>query len=679
MHKKLVYIMVMIIILFVMGFINSFLEFQYNINLLEYLGKSNELTREEREWLNQHGDIIYGADNNAPPLRYIDEESMQYQGVVVDYVRALSIELEKEIKVKPMVWSQALDSLAKGETDLCDMYPSDERAKYYLFSKPIYNEKSVILVPRDKQGISHYNDLRNKTVAAQEGDYVSEFLNSKVDNINYVYVPDYYKAIMLLKEGKVSAVVGDEPVISWLIDKQNLKNEFRILDNPIYEKECVLAVPKSEKILLSIINKGIYNLNQKKTMAKIQQKWFGISAPFIKQNITERIRVSIGIFSIVILLSFFLFYSWNYQLKKEVQKRTEELYMSRNDLETTFNGLIHWMIVINKDYTIVDVNKSFCDLMKQDKNDIIDKKCRDFPKVLCSADCDNCRINQTLLEEKNLQQEFKYRNRIYEMSTFPLKDNLKNTHRVLVMIKDITSGRILEQQLLHSNKMAAIGQLAAGVAHEIRNPLGLIRSYCYLLKNNMNINLDVSKEAVSVIETSVEKASNVIDNLLNFSRLSGNSRENINIRDLINSIIKLEYKVMVKRNIREEIICDTDIICYINQESIKHIFINLISNAIDAMPDGGVLTIRCEKKQDMLVLSCSDTGIGIDEKDLDNIFNPFFTTKPLGQGTGLGLYIVYNEVQKFAGDIKVSSKTGKGTDFYITLPLKGEDLTSEEQ
>jgi PAS domain S-box-containing protein len=677
MHKKLVYTII-IIILFVLGLINSFLEFEYNISLLEYLGKSNELTWEEREWLNRHGDIIYGADNNAPPLRYMDEESKQYQGIVIDYIRALSIELEKEIKVKPLVWNQALDSLAKGETDICDMYPSEERAKYYLFSKPIYNEKSIILVPRDNQEISHYNDLRNKTVAAQEGDYVCQFLNSKVDSIDYAYTPDYYRAIMLLKEGKVSAVVGDEPVISWLIDKLNLKNEFKILENPIYEKECVLAVPKSEKILLSIINKGIYNLNRKNTMAKIQQKWFGISAPFIKQKISEKIGLSAGIFSIVIFLSFFLVYSWNYQLKREVQKRTEELYMSRNDLETTFNGLIHWMIVVNKDYTIVDVNKSFCALMKLDKNDIIGKKCRELPEILCTADCDICMINRTLLKEKNLLNELKDRNRIYEMSTFPLKDNFKKTHRVLIMIKDITSIRIAEQQLLHSNKMAAIGQLAAGVAHEIRNPLGLIRNYCYLLKNNMNINHSVSKEAVSVIEASVEKASNVIENLLNFSRLSGNIKENINIRDFISSIIKLEYKLIVKRNIREEIICDADIICYVNQESIKHIFINLISNAIDAMPDGGVLTIRCEKKQDILFISCSDTGIGINDKALDNIFNPFFTTKPLGQGTGLGLYIVYNEVQKFAGNIKVSSKPGKGTDFYITLPLKGEDKTNEE-
>ncbi|WHH58863.1 transporter substrate-binding domain-containing protein [Petroclostridium sp. X23] len=670
MKKRIVYI-IMILILLTLVFINSFLNIAYNMNLLEFFGKSDTLTEEEREWLDMHGDIIYGSDNNAPPLRYVDEETKQYQGITIDYIRALSIELGHEIKVKPLVWEQALESLAKGETDISDMYPSEERAKHYLFSKPIYNQKGVILVPKDQHEIYDYKDLKDAAIAAQKGDYVIEFLNSKVDNIHYAYVPDYYEGIMLLKEGKVSAVVGDEPVISFLIDKLNLKNEFKILENPIYEKECILAIPKSEKMLLNIINKGIYNLNKKNTMLKIQQKWFGISAPFIKQREYEKIGLVIEIFITIILLGFYLFYSWNHQLKKEVERRTEELFISRNDLETTFDGLTHLMIVVNEDCDIIDINKSFCELMQSDKKEIIGKNCIEFPEFLCT-DCDTCIIKKTFIEGKSFQNEFWHGSKIYETTVFPLKDKLENTHRALIMIKDVTNIRISEQQLLHSNKMAAIGQLAAGVAHEIRNPLGLIRNYCYLLKKNISMEEHTSKKAVNVIETSVEKASNVIENLLNFSRISGNEKENVSIRGLVDSIIKLEYKVMAKKNIREEIICDEDIVCYVNQESIKHILINLISNAIDAMSDGGVLTIRCEKKQDILSISCSDTGIGIKTEDLENIFNPFFTTKPIGQGTGLGLYIIYNEVQKFAGDIKVSSKQGEGTTFYITLPLREE-------
>lgn len=675
MNRRMIYVTIILTLLMLI-FINSYLKIEYDGSLFENLIRSNKITEEERKWLANHGSIIYGADQNAPPLRYVDEESKQYQGLVVDYIRALSIELETEIKVKPLVWDEALKSLAKGDTDICDMFISEERGKHYLFSDPIYNLRGVILVSRDENNIFHFRDLRNKTIAVPKADYAIEFLNSKVSNIDYVFVSDIHKAISLLIEGKVQAVVGDEPVISYFIEKSNLKDQLKILDTPMYEKDCVLAVPKSQKVLLKIINKGIYNLNKKKTMIKIQQKWFGISAPFIKEKTTEKIRLVILIFFTLIILVFYLFYSWNKVLKKEVERRTEELYISRNDLETTFDGLTHLMIVINEECNIVNVNKSFCKLMQSTKNKIIGKNCREFPGVLC-LDCNTCIINKTFDDGEHYQNELKYGDRIFEMSTFPLEDKMENVHRVLVMIKDITRVRMSEQQLLHSNKMAAIGQLAAGVAHEIRNPLGLIRNYCYILKNNKNKDKKKTEKSIRIIEASVDKASRIIDNLLNFSRISGNKCEKVNMRNLIDNIIKLEHKVLERQKIRQEVECDEDVVCYINHESIKHILINLISNAIDAMNHGGLLKIECRKTDNTLLITCTDTGTGISEKHLENIFNPFFTTKPPGRGTGLGLYIIYNEVQKFGGEITVSSSLGHGTTFDISLPLRGEDTNEK--
>lgn len=671
MKRRIIYAFTISAIL-VIFFINQYIEIEYNINIFEYMTRSKSITQEEREWLDNHGSIIYGADENAPPLRYIDKESGQYQGVVVDYIRALSIELGTDIRFKPLVWEKALKSLEEGKTDMCDMFPSVERGKKYDFSDPIYNLRGIILVSKGEDEIYTYKDLKNKKVAIPKGDYGVEFLSPKVENIDFVFTSNIYNAIELIARGEVDAVVGDEPVISYFIDKAKLKEELKILDNYIYEKDVVLSVPKSEKILLSIVNKGIYNLKKKEIMVKIQQKWFGISAPFIKDDISNRMGLIISIFITLVFLIIYLFYSWNKILQREVDKRTEELYISRNDLQTTFDGLTHLMIVVDRECKILNVNKSFCDLTEKERKEVIGMDCYSF-NYLLGMDCEDCLVKSTIIEGKNYEMEYKYNDKIYQISTYPIEDKNKRVLKALIMMKDITTVRIGEQQLLHASKMAAIGQLAAGVAHEIRNPLGLIRNYSYILKNYLREDDIKIKKALRVIDGSVEKSSNIIDNLLNFSRISSNKIDKINLRDSIESIFELEHKVMEKRNISSELICDDDIAILINQESLKHILINLISNSIDAMPRGGSLKVECRKSESILYIIFSDTGIGIDEEDIENIFNPFFTTKGIGAGTGLGLYITYNEVEKLGGDIRVESEKNKGTTFYLTLPLKGEE------
>ena len=664
-----------ILLIFIVSLITTFLMLNFyfeivnNVSFIEYLRQPKKISREDRDWLRAKGTLIYGADNNSPPLRFVNGDTGQYQGIVVDFIRALSIEIGTEITYKPLVWEDALVELEAGRTDICDMYPSAERAEKYLFTEPIYNQKAVILVPEEEQNILSYHDLTGKAVAVQKGDYVYDFLSQEIENTVYTFTPDYQSSILLLKEGKVDAIVGDEPVISYFINIMDLKGRYKIIDNAIYERESILAVPKSHKKLLNILNYGIAMLKKKQTMEKIHQKWFGISAPFIKEDTSKKIVLIILFFLYIIMVSFYLFFVWNKQLKKEVDKRTRELSISQNDLETTFDSLIHLMIVLNEDYDIVNVNSSFCHLVGMSKDSLKGKKIGDFPGILFTEEGVGF-IERTIREGENSQFEYEYQGKVYEMSTFVLQDyNNTGGHRVLLMIKDITKIRISDQKILQSNKMSAIGHLAAGVAHEIRNPLGLIRNYCYVMKKDRGSDREKMEKALLVIESSVEKASSIIENLLDFSRISDNRQEMVNIHDLIVSLFKLEYKVLAKKNIREEVECASDIYCSINRESLKHILINILSNAVDAMPEGGLLRIEAELRDNLLNLRCCDTGSGIKEENLEKIFNPFFSTKRPGEGTGLGLYVTYNEVMKLGGDIQVQSSDGRGTTFHITIPV----------
>ncbi|MFT5875604.1 MAG: PAS domain S-box-containing protein [Clostridium sp.] len=361
-------------------------------------------------------------------------------------------------------------------------------------------------------------------------------------------------------------------------------------------------------------------------------------------------------------------YYWNSRLKEEVHRQTEELYISKNDLQTTFDGLSYLMVVVDKNCMISNVNKAFCQFWGLMRDEAIGSKC-DLYKALICLNCSNCCNRQTFSGGIKEKYDISYNDRFFSVDTFPIEDKSKKIIKTLFVIKDVTDMKISEKQLLQADKMVAVGQLAAGVAHEIRNPLGLIRSYTYVLKGQIIEENERIKKCINVIENSVDRASNIIDNLLNFSRMASDTKGKVNIKEFTEGILNLEMKIMELHNIILKQDYEDNMLYIVNIESLKHILINLISNAIDAMPSGGALSVKCSEVGGKLVYEISDTGTGIKKQDLDNIFHPFFTTKTPGKGTGLGLYIVYNEVEKYGGKIQVLSEHEKGTTFKVILPI----------
>jgi len=239
----------------------------------------------------------------------------------------------------------------------------------------------------------------------------------------------------------------------------------------------------------------------------------------------------------------------------------------------------------------------------------------------------------------------------------------------LEKLRDNENRKIIQQQLLHADRLATIGQLAAGVAHELNEPLGNILGLAQLSLKLPGLPIQAEKD-LGKIEDCVIYSREIIKKLMEFSRQSQLCKEKIDLNELIeNSITFLEARC-IKEGIKIVKEYTGNITVTVDRHQIKQVITNLTINAIQAMKNGGKLLFTTRKNSKNAIFCVEDTGIGIASENISKTFMPFFTTKDVGEGTGLGLSVVYGIIKNHNGDIKVSSDPGKGTTFEVCLPLE---------
>ena len=242
---------------------------------------------------------------------------------------------------------------------------------------------------------------------------------------------------------------------------------------------------------------------------------------------------------------------------------------------------------------------------------------------------------------------------------------------VQLICVDLSDRKRLEGQLVQSEKMAAIGLLAAGIAHELRNPLAIVMNALYDLRQILSGQNPEASEDLRIAEEEIERAQAIIKNLLEFSRESGAELERLDVNELLSRTLQLMQKYLQNNGVRVTTELGPIPTCLANMNAMRQIFLNLITNAVQAMPEGGDLAVRTALVgENRIRLDVRDTGVGIPREHLQDIFNPFYTTKAPGQGTGLGLSVVHSILQRFQGDIQVTSEVGGGTTFTIELPCQ---------
>lgn len=365
---------------------------------------------------------------------------------------------------------------------------------------------------------------------------------------------------------------------------------------------------------------------------------------------------------------------FNQNLEGLVEERTKALSASEYKYRKIFEVSKDMILVTNKDGTIVNLNPSGYHLLGMDmQNDQIeDQNVQEFlteaeawPRIIASVEKEGA-VDNIELELVAVDGTHK---RILLGGS--VDDETGSDEDIIhFLVKDIQKRKAMEEQLAQADKLASIGELSSGVAHEINNPLGVILGYTQLLLRG-EPNGSERYADLKTIEKHVRNCKTIVEDLLSFSRTSETEKKMLDIHSIIDDVLAFVQHHSDIQHIAIEKAYNPSVgpLC-IDEKKIKQVFINLVMNAIHAVGKKGSIWIATELSDtaDEIMVKVADDGHGIESRHLKKIFDPFFTTKSTGEGTGLGLSVSYGIIQNHGGHIHVDSKPGAGTIFTVALP-----------
>ncbi|MBI2342122.1 MAG: GHKL domain-containing protein [Deltaproteobacteria bacterium] len=353
----------------------------------------------------------------------------------------------------------------------------------------------------------------------------------------------------------------------------------------------------------------------------------------------------------------------------EVVERAKQMW------QTTFDAIRDPVAIISDGFDIERANLAIARTANLDIKEMIGKKCY---RVFAGRTkiCDGCPLINALDDNRSLSTKLgnQIHKRDFEASAFPYPGGEAKSSAAVVHYRDITEERRLQQELIQQEKMAAIGMLAGGVAHEINNPLGGILAFTQLIMRELKDG-DPLKADLSEIEHAAVRCKKIVADLLDFSRASsGKEKQWLDVNLLIEKIVPFVKAELKSYNVELQLNLGKNLpSVYGDANRLQQVFLNLLTNACQAMDKGGKLSVTTHGNNMNVNVEVKDTGCGITSDNMFKIFDPFFTTKQPGKGTGLGLSISYRIVKEHDGTIEVESEPGRGSVFTVCLPVVKSD------
>lgn len=653
------------------------------------------LTSDDHLWLQQHKgklEVLFGYE--APPNAYHDDDG-QYIGLLVDFLREIENHIGVDFSFRNFAsWDELIKYSRTGRNFIIvGIARTDDRAKYLSFTSPLLKVPYVIVTRKDDEFVT-MSKLSGNKVCTVANYAVNDFIALNFPQIHPQSVVDNLVGLRQVSTGGCDALIVNQMYASYLIESQGITN-LKIAGESGYHNRLSAAASINDPRLFNILEKAVDHIGTDR-QKELYRKWVSPGAGNISHSVLL-VLTMIAIFGIVLLV---LFWLWSLSLRKQVLKQTRQIREGKKRLELAIKaaklgfydwnaekGLLHWDAKMDDIFGLsresnIDRNDYFFNVLHtNDKDRVI----ADFEKMMDPGNNTTSHTNEYRIQLNNGQVKH------IETYGFHFRNKEGAVMRILGICQDISERKKsekekerLQRELQQAHKMEAIGQLTGGIAHDFNNILGVIMGYTGMAIDRYGDEVpDKMRTYLETVIKASEQARDLVAQMLAFSRSSNGDAQPLQITPLVKENVKMLHSILPS-SIRINLKCDDDLPSILmDPAKLQQLMMNLCVNARDAMVGVGSLTIylgwqrnidtectACHKRVlgNWIELSVSDTGTGMTPDIVARLFEPFYTTKEVGKGTGMGLSVLQGIVSSHDGHILVETEPGKGSTFRMLFP-----------